>query len=450
MKINIIPFENKYSFQIVGKNSHILFSSDKDHSFIPIVSNLYDYAWEAYRDANKISAKCSSHIDSFVMRKHAQEFVEDNITVEDISAEQMILEHYEQMLDIIIKKAKGAEKGDEDDRDDIFKEIKMIVTELETIRDNVTEEEDDRKINELLHRFNLAANKYFLPQLKKDDKEEAAAVEMPAAPMQPEVPMMAAVRDLLRTASIVDIVTDSNLRKNIVEGYAEKTCEAIQNCHRGAVYSINEDGDEIKILEVENEEPILRIGINEMLNVDSIVPTNHLYEIYPLHRVEFYQRYWKPIVESIGHFYIDDFSLLIVPDYFNLPDIPKDFPKDNTIKGWDVNKKNEGYVDVSFRGSNNPIWVFDAAKSSRFANDEVHSVLDISLEGNLEIGDIVKCIDPVLETLSGRTGIVSQLHNMNDHVECDVDFGEGLNIVRLTIDTIGNGLFVTQIEKVEI
>ena len=44
----------------------------------------------------------------------------------------------------------------------------------------------------------------------------------------------------------------------------------------------------------------------------------------------------------------------------------------------------------------------------------------------------VRCIDPELESINGRTGVVIQTIPHADYVESDIDFGRGLGIVRLT------------------
>ena len=171
------------------------------------------------------------------------------------------------------------------------------------------------------------------------------------------------------------------------------------------------------------------IGVNDKLNVDKITPIGKVNESNPYHTVEFYQKYWKPIVDKIGHFYLDDSSLLILPNITPLPDAPKGDDR-SVIKGLNINNKKEGSVEITFKGSS-PSWFFKNAKTTKIEKISQNYVSKYT-ELDYTNAKAVKCIDPQLKSICGRTGSIKQIIPNEDFIEVDVDFGRGIEIVRLT------------------
>jgi hypothetical protein len=151
-----------------------------------------------------------------------------------------------------------------------------------------------------------------------------------------------------------------------------------------------------------------------------------LYKIYPFHSVAFYQKYWKPIAESVGHISVGNPPILIKVDNCTLPDVPK-ANHSYRLEGWNVRERIGSNVDISFRGER-PTWIFEPSQNVKMA--QVQGVSKYTEQDY--INAIVKCIDPKLKSIHGRTGAVIQVMPLEDMVEIDVDFGEGLGVVRLT------------------
>ena len=211
-----------------------------------------------------------------------------------------------------------------------------------------------------------------------------------------------------------------DIRREAIEEYALKACNAIISKHKDLRYNCK--NGEIKISN--GDDAILKIQVNEYLNITSIVPVNHLQEIYPYHSQAFYQKYWKPIVESVGHICLSDPSIIIVATS-SLPDVPKN-SKSFYLECWNNSKKIKENIELSFCGEI-PTWLFKSTSIRTAQNNLSSKYVETDY-----LNAVVKCIDSNLKTIFGRTGAVIQVMLLTDIIEIDVDFGRGLGIVRLT------------------
>ena len=414
MKINILSEKNsnRYSFSIKDMGGVQLFLSAKDYFLVPGIKSNYKYAWSACRDARKILNKKDYHINACLLNKYAREDLTDPVIV-DMSAEEMLENHYHDIYRVLKMKAKGV-KGDEEEEKMLSTEVDMVINELEAIFQQMTESMDTVKIKKLLILFKKLKNKYF-----KGVKELTASM----------------VIDLMDTIDENEI---EELRKDLLEDYAERICGALQDRHSGVFYDIkinDKDQNTISIYDYnnDNEDQILEVGMNQKLNVDSIFPSKKLYDIYPFHTVEFYQKYWKPIVEAIGHFYVDDKSILIVPKKIELPDVPSQ-TETYSLDGWNTEKNIDDRIGISFKHNDrDSMWLFGDVKMEHIASKE-QSISKYTEQEYLN--SMARCIDPQLKSIFGRTGVVVQVIPLEDHMEIDIDFGRGLEVVRLTEEQI--------------
>jgi hypothetical protein len=361
------------------------------------------------------------------MKIYAREDLTEPVVV-DISAEEMLENHYIEMYDGIEKKVQGVKRSSQEERDKVFQELKMIRNELEKIIENLEDKKSKRKINRLLKLYKQLIRRNFSAEDVEDKKREEFQPPIPASPMMPPStpPSLASGLPFLM-ASVLDPESDNikfidnETKKELMEYYGDKTCEAIQGRHPNSHYVISDD--DIMIIG-EDDSKLLRVGLNDKLHVNRIIPVGKISRIYPYQGVEFYQKYWKPIVEEIGHIYIDDAEVLVVPAATQLPDTPRDNAS-FVIEGWNMYEGKMKPMEISFRGEN-LCWFFDVAKVEKIANK-------ISQYTEQEYIDaIVKCIDPKLESIFNRTGEVIQVIPYADFIEVDVDFGRGINVVRLT------------------
>ena len=169
----------------------------------------------------------------------------------------------------------------------------------------------------------------------------------------------------------------------------------------------------------------INLKVNDNLNVSDIVPHGKLSNIYPRHSAGFYQKYWKPIIESLGHFCLNS-NYIIKSDV--LPDLPNS-DKTYSLCAWDCENKKNTNVDLSFKGEE-PVWIM---KPSKIVS---HAQSTSKYNENDYQNSIVRCIDKSLESIYNRTGSVIQVIPLEDIIEIDVNFGRGLGVVRLTEDQI--------------
>jgi len=397
MKIILRKQANRYSFDILTPFNRPVYSSSKQYFLIPFLKSSYQYAWEACRDAWKLAYKHPYHINGL---RTAMYDMEDPVRV-DISAEEMLTTHYVTVLRNLRVKARGI-GSDKEYRKKGYEEVKAVVNELNNIQEKITDLKEKGKIAKILKQYQLLIQKYYSREKQKDLKE-----------MSP-----------IKTASVENNeISNPELIGQVLDTYAEKICQAIQDKHEDAYFGISPNTKEITVYNFSNE-PLLKVRINDNLNVDSIIPVGKLYDSYPLHSITFYQKYWKPIVENLGHFCVS--SMLIKVDHCTLPDAPKSNQL-YTLEGWDCKNKKYGNIDISFQGEK-PIWMLNLSKSIKTAQANPSS----KYTEQDYINAIVKCIDVNLKSVVGRTGTVIQVIPLEDLVEIDVDFGRGLGIVRLT------------------
>ena len=211
---------------------------------------------------------------------------------------------------------------------------------------------------------------------------------------------------------------DDDLKYEMMETYAERACLAIEAYHNN-VYSQIDSG---KIELLEDGDPIISIHVNKDMVVTNIMPKGKVARLYPFYSVEFYQKYWKPIVESIHNFYIEGQNLIIFAnnDEFSLPDTPNS-SKSHRLMGWDTNLNKHRYVDLSFKGKNPTVWLISDSKKQVEKNQEPR------LREQDFFNAIVQCIDKNLDTLHGKVGRVVQVIPLVDGLEVDVNFIDDLD-----------------------
>ena len=414
MNIRFKSINGRYAFDILDEDSRIIYASDVHYFLTPHVQSSYKYAWEACRDSHKLIFQRPHHL--FAAR--------DDMTVPvivDVSAEQMLTNHYIKIYEGLKEQARGAGK-DPKERDFTFKSIKIVEGELKKILETLTDDKGKKPIRLILSRFKKLLRKYFPQEERKKEEEDAKALQSP--PIAPIAPISSLHLFLKKTSQKIDI----GVKKDLVENYAQKICQTIQNRHPDSYYAIATD--RIKIMD-KNNDCILEASVNENLKVENIIPCGSLRKVCAYHSDRFYQRYWKPIVEAIGHFTVGSSPILVISSATTLPDVPKDV-NSFSIKGWNVENEEEQDLEIGF---NKGTWCI------RFSQIKTASVPLPALKPSKYTEQdyqeaVVKCIDPRLRSIYNRTGVVIQVLPHADIVELDVDFGRGLGNIRITEDQI--------------
>jgi len=443
MKLHLYKVNNRYAFS-VGK-----FSSTHHFPILPDIKPTYQYAWEAYRDAKKLYRKQHIHLDMLQKTAVDDLAIDDLSFTQESSAEQMILNHYSKIFAAMVERIKAFK--DEEDKELAYEEIKGVVSSILKVKENLEKDSDKEKIDSILGDFRGMVKENFPKLLAKDKAEmekskESSPEEAPEVPSIPdatsggidnelgglslnEPPIMPMAQDN-KIDQIIRYASNnlSDIRSDVLDEYAERVCKSIEKSHPDAVCKIDYKDGTFKVSEGENE-PILKISVNEDLLIDSIEPSGDLSSGFPLHSLEFYQKYWKPIIEKVGHYLSKDLGVIICTAKSSLPDIPNSFPKAVKVMGWNIKEKEERPFEVHFCGEK-PTWIL---KKVDFVKEAVRKITPSKYtEEDFIRGQPrrVKCIDTNQPSIIGKIGEVKQVIPLMDHIEIDVDFG-GV-IVRLT------------------
>lgn len=394
MNIKFKKIASQYAFDIIDDRFNIIYSSNV-HSFLtPYIKPTYKYAWEACRDSRQMIFKYPHHLIAN----------RDDMTspvIVDISTEQMLVNHYMDVYEGLKERAQGS-INDPKERDIAYKSIKIVEGELAKILETLKNDGDKKPLRVIFSRIKKLLRKYFKREENEHEKNKQ------------EVSVGTSISFIKKANKDID----DDLRKNVIEDYAQKICQAIQDKHSDCYYSLSLS--KIKIMD-ENDTCILEASVNNDLNIKGIIPCGSLRKIYAFNSSLFYQKYWKPIVEAIGHLVIESPRVLIIANPDTFPDVPKN-RNDFAISGWNIDDKKEEPLEISFTKDS---WFIRQAKTktasqipSKYTEQDYQNA-------------IVKCIDPALDSIYDRTGIVMQVIPHTDIVEIDVNFGRGLGIIRL-------------------
>jgi len=352
--------------------------------------------------------------------------VNENESSGEMSAEQMAVHKYDALYSRVAERADHS-RGDPKEEEMVFQELTLIIDELENLLplEEIKEDAIEHRALVILLRQFKKLSKTFPSSIKEHlekEKQDLQMQNMPAPPPPPPiapVEQMASTQEMIKRAS--QLVKDRGLRKDIAKDYAERVCACLAHKHKLTSGITN---DKV-IFAGEDCVPILMIGINEQCLIDDIAPLGKLATECPLHSSLFYQKYFKPIVEEIGHCCLEDQEALVVVGKSVLPDLPngdKEFPVDVLS----VRRKTPTTISLRFK-ENGWDWV---ERSNIIATSQTMQAPQQPLTEKDFFNARVKCIDPALETIFGKIGDVVQIIPREDCIEMDVNFGR--HMVRVT------------------
>jgi len=423
MKLKLYEIGDRYSFSLddFHSSSHFYLTAN--------IKSSYKYAWQAYSEARNMAMSTPSHIEA-IKKQAAQDLTKE--APMDISAEEMIHQHYDSIYQMIEEKAEG--EDDEKEKEIIYGEIKAIVSEILNIKKEIEDDKSKTELQKVITRFKTLVRSKFSDKLRKDIEEKEKMDDITDAPVPPspqeQYDPSSPTQEISKSSDISDsfLIKESNSLLNditlqIVEEYAKMICKAIENKHPSSIYRISKDNS-ITIIDSKTNSNLLKIQMNDELNINSILPLDKIFNIYPLHSKEFYQRYWKPIVNCVGHYAMNNSDVI----YGHLPDIPEE-NKDYVLKS-------SGNKVLLRFGTN--IWELkatpiDAAQESKISPKEPKDYT----EDDFKEDTMVECIVPELKSIFGKKGIVVQVIPLQSHIELDVQFLEKeRGVKRLTTDQI--------------
>jgi hypothetical protein len=348
----------------------------------------------------------------------------------DISAEEMIHQHYDSIYQMIEERVEGEKK--EEEKEIIYGEIKLIVEEILKLDEKIENNKEKENLKEVISKFKKLVKSRLSNFLQQDIEEKKKMDDitnekdqMVSSDLDQQYSPATPSEEVSKVASNYGFqfrMAKKDIQLNIIEEYAKKICKAIESKHPSSIYKLSKD-NYITIVDSRNNNSLLKIQIDNELNINGIYPADNISEIYPLHSKEFYQRYWKPIISSVGHYKINN-SII----NGNLPDMPED-KKDYIIKS--SNQK----IILKFATN---IWELkaspiDAAQESKIVPKKPSEYV----EDDFKEDTIVECIIPELKSIFGKKGIVIQVIPLQSHIEVDIKFFEKeRGIKRLTTDQI--------------
>jgi len=435
MNINIITTNNKFSFDI-GDQGKCVFACVSDGVAIPSVEPFYENAWEACSAARKFVQKYPFHL----MHKNAYEvndassgYAEGEGLATDKTPSEFLTEHYTKILKKLSLELRNPSP---EDKKLFHMSLTSFIMELANLYQTNTKagrKEESAAAIVLLKNYKKLLNSKFAGKMADVDMQSLNQQLNPqeeGADAGGGLPGMASRKTLIVTSSgdVLEKRIDNETIKELLEDYATHACEAIQDTNNTS-YGIERDEDHcyINIFDLSDQgsvDKILVIRVNKLFNVDSIIPVGKLNKIYPYHSVYFYQQYWKPIVDNIGHFYLADTDSLILAAKNEMPDLPKD-DDSYGLEAWDVSSGKIEHIDISFKDGD--IWYFGGSNVKKEASLNKETLLRYAEQEYLQ-GAMVMCIDEDQPDLFGEKGQVMQVISLTDTIEVDVKFINSGNI----------------------
>ena len=444
MRININKLEDRFHFEVDD------FSSLKHFYLTNLVKSSYDYPYQAYADALRFMDKGKIHVEAINKRAESGYGKDFGLMYSDDSAEELMLDHYREMIEIIKEKTEDFKNLDEDEvayRDKkklTYEEIKLVIKEILMIKDMIESDEmegnDDYSSNldELIDELRILVKNNYDKYLQEDIKEkEEAKGAMDGMALEGEddplgglgdlggdlgggldMPMLSATElSFNKFAGLKpeETLDEETLEELMVE-YGERACSALVNKHLYCNFKLL-DEDRVLLYDLHNGDKILILQVNACGNLEKIIPGEDCN--YSLHSSKFYQKYWKPVVDKVGHIYLDDHDSLVVPSNSLLPDTPKSKGEDicESLEVWDAKNKDFKVIDISFSSDDNASWIIQSSMTKEANN-----------EG--EVSDAFRCLDPELESIYNKVGYLVERYDFTTGEELAIDFGR--NIVRLT------------------
>lgn len=414
-KIDIIQIANKYCFKADN------FDSVK-HSFILGLKPFYSYAWEATRDARKV-LKTAKTVLAETDAQHVQVVGEDDSAT---MAESL----YDKTYKGVAEKLSGISESDTDAREMAYNEIKMIVQGLLLIKENKTDDVRDEFVDEMIKKFSELTKEHLNDLLQKDLEDgKIDEVEGDFQPLRPEERMVsdgegeltaktnwfAKFAEEREEITIKDFSFDEI--KEIIEEFAICACRALQDTFPDITYILNPENQTIDLVSSQSKKKYIKLTVDDNLILDGVYPES---DLPTFNSLNFYQLYWKPIVDEIGAICINDNILLTG----GLPDLPRDNQKVTEISAFNIKNKSKSRAMLTFIKDPQD-WKIDVDEFE----DGFEKVAQVTSKYTEEdyIGDgngrIVECINPDLKSIFGKKGTVAQVIPTESFVLLDVNFG---------------------------
>jgi hypothetical protein len=404
----------------------------KHYFLIPGLKSTYEKAYLAQFAAHKLLKQKPYHL-RFISKKAAVEDLTRPV-YSDATAEDMIIFHYKNMAENMKDRIMGLdlEKDTKVQREIAFGEIMSLLEDFDVIEEQLEDEKDKREIRDLKN-YILRLKQEKLPDFAGKKKEDIQSKKPNQQPNQPDKgTRQASIQASVQTEESTAI--ESNFAKElteddialILEEYAKLTGDIISKEFPDCTYKIDLKNRDIEFLDKDSDN-LITISINDTVNVDSIIPYGKLEQLYPFHSWAFYQKFWKPIVENIGHVIIND-RYLVVADG-ELPNLPSDTKNSDIVSGWDI--KDQKAVDISFsfdkkdKHGIDSSWLAQNKTKTKTVSAAATTAKDPTSKYTEEdyTNKRAMCTNPDLETIYNKIGEIIQTIPHPSGVMADINFG---------------------------
>lgn len=443
MSIKIYKQSNFYYFSKNNLNSNL--------ELIGLVCPFYSKPWVAYRTASQFSVT------------DYEEDQDKKSEEEKVYGEDLVINAFSNWYNSVRQKSISFDtderRGIQEEKKNYYKNINETIEQIDGFKEKLKKDYDDRgieigkyeklvfdRLNELKIKFEDLIKKYYNDIKKEEDEQEISdPMTDPMAPMDedmggetpdmemPELDLGAessVKKKIIKMASKCDDFLSKSEKKEFLCDIGDKVCEYLCRFHPEIIYKICPDNHHISIVDINSGEKILRLYFNDYLILNKIYPLNSLKEFFPINSHQFFERYWKPIVNIVGFYHLEEKNKLIVPQIHKIPDVPYDKNTVVEMGCWDTSKKEYSIMEVSFNENEKSTnWFFKSASINP---------KNVSKDDLLNENLIVKSIDPKLKSIYGKIGNIIQVIEHADTWYVDVNFldGELNRVVRLSPEQI--------------
>ena len=447
MFVSINKSNDRY-FTIVGANpndnSGAFFNSMYDFYLIANMPSSFSTFAEAYAAGQKIATK----IPSLVMAKkevfyskvagHGAPEVESEM-VASYESQLMILKHrfsglhseddsekpelYEALrseceeiiaaLNSLLEDSKISDTSKES-FEDIIQDLQDLIDDIE--KTGFVEEKEDNPTGDT---DDLAA---LLSGMEGSDPSQIG-ITPAGAPMQtgmqtgmPSGMPMAAGPGL---AMAMAAPKTPNLRfGEIIQTFGEAAATGLIPSHPEAFLRQVEWDDDDECFYATVSEPagdLITLAFNYNLLLYRVLPHNRLHKQCSYQSPDFFEKYWEPIIHSVGHFFHETNQIILVPEHYQSQRF--------AMRGFRADTKSPVVAGIQSAGlEHGKSWIIKCAQASAKSG---------STQNQLDHAQI-RCTKRELPTYFGRTGLVKEVRQHADYTDVVVDFGRGLDVCVLT------------------
>ena len=225
------------------------------------------------------------------------------------------------------------------------------------------------------------------------------------------------MKRITRTASS-NVVEDSRKGRilDCLRFFAEASAVALNPVNKSIHIKLAEfipESESYNVVLADNDGDVCCVKFDNRMLLSDVSPCGKTIKETPYHSREFFEKYFEPIYNSIGHISLSDGTIGVVNHYST---------RRRKLAAFSQEDGKQKTIVVSLPSSGLVQWRFSEGKTDS----------DVPLKKNYE----VKCIRSDLPTYYGRTGEVVEEIDRGTYKEIVVDFRRGLGLVVMTEDDV--------------